>query len=106
MAGLRGNVNILLHVVNLRWFAIDYRMSRSGCFDRNGSGKCGLSFQRVIPRFYRNWLLRMFGFYLAIGAIMALGVAWDMSRRDSLSMQADAGTSTAAKSAVRVSNAR
>ena len=48
----------------------------------------------------------MFGFYLAIGAIMALGVAWDMSRRDSLSMQADAGTSTAAKSAVRVSNAR
>jgi hypothetical protein len=52
---------------------------------------------------YRNWLFRMFGFYLAI---VAVGVAWDLSHRGSLSMQADAGPQTSAESAVRVSNAR
>jgi hypothetical protein len=55
---------------------------------------------------YRNWLFRMFGFYLAIVAILAVGVAWDLSHRGSLSMQADAGPQTSAESAVRVSNAR
>jgi hypothetical protein len=49
---------------------------------------------------------RMLAVYVAIGAIMALGVAWDLSHRDSTSMQAGIGQEITTTRGIQVSNAR